>query len=314
MALDLSLLNQVAAAQPVESETPDTIPGRTAHIDGDMLAYVAGGGEDMTVATSRGILSRMVDDFAMYSRAEFASLHLTASGCTKGDRVLVPTSQPYQGKRSGSRPKNWEYLRDWMGGYNGPAFKVKTWADREADDGFGLISNTRPNDVIVTRDKDMQMLPGWHLDWATKELFFVANGAYESIHGGKVYGYKWFLLQLLQGDRVDWIRGLGPCSHAPRGCGDKTAEKFLKGTTTAEEGLEVVVALYKDVFGPDWANELAEQAMMLWIRRGKAALLDEFMAFTPFTQADRNTMALACATIKARVALMKKEAEICLSA
>lgn len=281
--MDITKLgNALAAAEPVVAVTPEIITGRAVHIDGDMLCYVAGGNEDTSVATSRRIVQNMVETFREQAQAERSVLQLTASGCLKGYRVLVPTSQPYQAQRKGSkRPKNWGYLRDWLSSYDGPDFKVKVWDDREADDGFGYVSASRPNDVVCTNDKDMRMLSGWHLDWVTKELFKVPDDCYEMEQGGKLYGYKWFLQQMLQGDTADHIRGLGKCAAAPRGCGEATARKMLAGTACKAEGIEAVVGFYKGAFDDKWANEFAEQAMLLWIRRGKSALLDEFMAFTP---------------------------------
>lgn len=308
--MDQITIDRVAAALAIVSPALASIPGRAVHIDGDMMCYVAGGGEDMSVATSRNILYSMVGTLTEQAQAERAVLHVTASGCLKGLRVLVPTSQPYQAHRKGSRrPKNWQYLRDFLAEYNGPAFRVKMWDDREADDGFGYVTNSRPNDVIATGDKDMRMLDGWHLDWVVKNLIHVPPGTYEMDVNGKLYGYKWFLQQMLQGDTADHIRGLGKCAAAPRGCGEATAKKMLAGTTCKEEGIDAVVGFYKGAFDGKWANEFAEQAMLLWIRRGQSALLDEFMAFTPMpTEADGAELRAAVRAIKLRVREQQEEA------
>lgn len=312
--MDLKLLNAVAASDPLIAVTPEVIAGRAVHVDADMLCYVAGGGEDMSVATSRRIVHSMVETFREQAQAERAVLQMTASGCLKGQRVLVPTSQPYQAQRKGSRrPKNWGYLREYLAQYAGPDFKVKIWDDREADDGFGYVSVSRPNDVICTNDKDMQMLEGWHLDWTTKELFEVPRDTYELIRGNKTYGYKWFLLQMLQGDSADHIRGLGKCAAAPRGCGPATAAKMLAGTAGKEDGIAEVVRFYKGAFDDKWANEFAEQAMLLWIRRGKSALVDEFTAFTPMpTEKDGEELRAAVRAIKLRIKEnMEQAAALC---
>lgn len=301
--MDLNLMNAVAASDPLVAVTPTVVAGRAVHVDADMLCYVAGGSEDTSVATSRRIVHSMVETFREQAQAERAVLQMTASGCLKGHRVLVPTSQPYQAQRKGSnRPKNWGYLREYLAHYSGSAFSVKIWDDREADDGFGYVSVSRPNDVICTNDKDMQMLDGWHLDWVTKELFEVPRDTYELVRGDKTYGYKWFLLQMLQGDSADHIRGLGKCAAAPRGCGNATAAKMLASTTCKAEGIDTVVGVYKGAFDGMWANEFAEQAMMLWIRRGKSALVDEFMAFTPMpTEKDGEELRAAVRAIKLRI-------------
>ena len=311
MAMDLNTIaNSIASAEPVLPVQVPTVPGRAVHIDGDMLCYVAGGGEDMSVAVSRQIAHGLVAKFKEAAGAERAVLQMTASGSLKGLRVLVPTSQPYQAQRVGARrPRNWEYLRDYLSQYSGEAFRVKLWEDREADDGFGYVSLSRPDDVIVTKDKDMRMLPGWHMEWDSREMVHIPKDCYEVEHFGKVYGYKWFLLQMLQGDTADHIRGLGKCKAAPRGCGEATAKKLLRDTTCKAEGIARVVELYKAAFEERWANEFSEQAMLLWIRRGSQATLDEFRAYTPMpTEEDRRELGQAVKAIKLRIREMQMEA------
>lgn len=54
MAMDFSkIIDSVASAEPLLPAQVPVVPGRAVHVDGDMLCYVAGGGEDMSVATSR---------------------------------------------------------------------------------------------------------------------------------------------------------------------------------------------------------------------------------------------------------------------
>ena len=157
--------SQLQGVQAIEPQGVTVVPGRRVHIDADMLAYQCGGNDETDVATSRRILKSKIDLFKDASGAEGVLLHLTASGSTKGDRAAIAYTKPYQGQRKGHRPKNWQYLRDYMA--DGLAGPVKQWYDREADDGFGFISANCPLDAIATRDKDMRMLPGRHLNWDT---------------------------------------------------------------------------------------------------------------------------------------------------
>lgn len=310
MAMDFNnIVNSVAAAEPIVPEQKPVVPGRRLFIDGDMLAYHCSGNEDVSIATARNILRNTIRKFTELASAESAVLGLTASGSLKGLRVLVPTSQPYQAQRAGARrPKNWEALRDYM--LSGSAGTVVVATDREADDLAGWFS-TKHGDyaVLCSGDKDFRMLEGWHLDWVHKNMVHVHHGAYEIESNGKVYGYKWFLLQMLQGDTADHIRGLGKCKAAPRGCGEVTAKKLLADTTNKVEGVARVVELYKQAFGEHWANEFAEQAMLLWIRRGSQATLDEFRAYTPVPDDDQDALGSAVKAIKLRVREMQLEAE-----
>ena len=310
MAMDFSkIIDSVASAEPVVPVAQPVVPGRRLFIDADMLAYHCSGNEDVSIATARNILRNTINKFKELASAESVVLGLTASGSLKGLRVLVPTSQPYQAQRSGAkRPKNWEALRDYM--LSGAAGTIIVATDREADDMAGWFSTKHgENAVLCSGDKDFRMIEGWHLDWVHKNMVHVPHGTYELEANGKVFGYKWFLLQMLQGDTADHIRGMGKCKAAPRGCGEATAKKLLADTTCKAEGVARVVELYKQAFGDSWANEFAEQAMLLWIRRGSQATLDEFRAYTPVPDDDQDALGSAVKAIKLRVREMQLEAE-----
>jgi DNA polymerase-1 len=149
--------------------------------------------------------------------------------------------------------------------YNGPAFRVKVWATREADDGMALMAyHAEGNDVTATKDKDMRMLPGWHLDWDTLEMVHVPVGTYDLVHNGKQYGTKWFWLQMLQGDTADNIPGLPKYMGKP--VGPKTAENMLALAETRYDAQAWVEAAYKEHYGDGWADALVEQALLLWLR------------------------------------------------
>jgi DNA polymerase-1 len=201
-----------------------------------------------------------------YSGAERVVVHLTAESSTKGNRYIIATVKPYQGHRkSGRKPKNWEYLRRWMETYEGPAFRVKTWATREADDGIALMAyHAEGNDVIATKDKDMRMLPGWHLDWDTLAMVHVPVGTFDLVYDGKQYGIKWFWLQMLQGDTADNISGLP--KYQGKAVGPKTAEAMLALAETRADAQARVECAYMEHYGEGWADALVEQALLLWLR------------------------------------------------
>lgn len=307
MSVDFSQIETtplIPVAQP-------TVPGRRIHIDADMLAYQCGGGEDTDVLTSRRILTSKINLFVEAAGAEQVRLHMTASGSTKGDRAVVAVTKPYQGQRKGHKPKNWGYLRDYMA--DGCAGAIKQWLDREADDGFGFVSVAEPGAVICSRDKDMRMLEGWHLNWDLLELVFVPPGAYCVEACGEIYGYKWFLSQMLQGDSADNIPGLTHHAKYKAGVGKAAAGKILAGTTTGEEGIEQVIKHYRETHGDKWADSFTEQAMLLWIRRGRLGLLDDWIEYLPVVSTkDELAITVAMTRHLERVRLMKAEAA-CLS-
>lgn len=263
--------DQAATAEPVHAAAPEIVPGRVLHIDGDMIAYWAGGNEDTSVETSRRIALTKVDAMREQSGAEKVIMHLTAESSSKADRYIIATVKPYQGQRkSGRKPHNWQYLRTYLETYTGDAFKVKLWATREADDGMALMAyQAQGEQVICTKDKDMRMLPGLHMDWDTMALHFVARGAYDGgIVDGKQYGTKWFWLQMLQGDTADNIPGLPyfVVNGKLKQCGEKTAVKLLDCATNDTEAYEIVQGLYHSYYEDKWAAMFIEQALLLWLR------------------------------------------------
>lgn len=296
------IANAIGEAAPVEPRTIPVVPGRVVDIDADILCYQCGGGDDVSV--SRRILKHKVELFREASGAEKVVLHLTAGGSTKGDRALVSVTKPYQGQRKGHRPPNWQYLRDYIG--EGHAGAVKLWFDREADDGMGFCS-TLPNRVIVTKDKDHRMLPGLHLNWDLYEMTEVPQGCYDHTAWGKQYGLRWFWMQMLHGDSADNIPNI------KRGFGEVSAHKALLATDNHIGAFDIVSQLYR-IHHPDtWAARFAEQATLLWIRRGKHAELCEWLDYMPASTHPYMPEVIGAATaLRQRVKTMKEEAA-CLS-
>lgn len=296
------IANEVGAANAIEPQGVPVVKGRRVHIDADMLAYQCGGNDETDVATSRRILKSKIDLFKDAAGAESILLHMTASGSTKGDRAVIAYTKPYQGQRKGHRPKNWQYLRDYMA--DGVAGPVKQWYDREADDGFGFISANCPLDVIATRDKDMRMLPGLHLNWDTYELVEVKPDVFGVGHGGKLYGHRWFWTQMLWGDAADNIPGLPKHPDFPRGVGEVAAGKLLAFAHDDDSAAQAVAQAYKAHWGDEWADRYVEQASLLWIRRTQQAPINEWAQFLPIGP----QLAAAVERMLTRVNLLKEEA------
>ena len=300
------IANEVGAANAIEPQGVPVVKGRRVHIDADMLAYQCGGNDETDVATSRRILKSKIDLLKDAAGAESILLHMTASGSTKGDRAVVAYTKPYQGQRKGHRPKNWQYLRDYMA--DGVAGPVKQWYDREADDGFGFISANCPLDVIATRDKDMRMLPGLHLNWDTYELVHVPADVFATEACGKLYGHKWFWTQMLWGDAADNIPGLPKHPDFPRGVGEVAAAKLLAFADDDASAAQAVAQAYKAHWGDEWADRYAEQASLLWIRRTQQAPIHEWAQFLPIGP----QLTAAVEHMLTRVNILKEEAA-CLS-
>jgi len=292
-----SQIAQAAAEQPTEIQSRPKVPGLTVHIDGDYLAYYASGNDECEPGTARMNAFSLIEKFMALTGAVNAVVHNTASGCHKGERYLAATVKPYQGQRDGSRrPKNYPYLRELLLNYTGDVFRTKVWTTREADDGFGACAYFAAGNpaqagyaALATADKDMRMLPGLHVDWTKLCLTTVKPGEYEVIGPNeKVYGLKWFWLQMLMGDTADNCPGLQQYKvenadgsfKAFKPVGEKTAFKLLEGIDNSDDAYKRVIQLYRGgYYGmPDGHAEdrFCEQAALMWMRTGPKAELTDF--------------------------------------
>jgi hypothetical protein len=261
-----------AQFKPPPEGADETVPGRVALVDGDYLAYFASGGDNMPMNASRQVVLNRLNAVKEISGAERVELHLTHRGSTKGDRFLIAETQPYQGQRNKSRrPKNWEGVREFMENLDfsiTPYSFVKrvSWTDREADDGFALAARTSLDPVrevvLHYSDKDMRMLPGTHLTWEY-ETVRVPKNTWEVLDSeGRVYGDKWFWMQMIQGDAADHILGIP-------GDGKVAAQERLADVFgNARAGREVFAA-YVDHYGDQRiaADKFVENAALLFLRQ-----------------------------------------------
>ncbi|UOL50865.1 putative exonuclease [Pseudomonas phage SoKa] len=309
-----------AADEPMPcSVIPDVVPGRLVGIDGDYLAYFMAGNDDTDSGTARRNTMSRIATIKEMTGAEGVVIHLSADGCSKADRFLIATVQPYQEQREGSkRPKNWRTLREFMESYRGPAFTPKIWGDREADDGMAYMQQKWYTEgkqeliVTATRDKDMRQYPGWHMDWMTYQLTFVPQGAYEVIgQNDLIYGHKWLWLQTLQGDGADHIKGL-PFHLKPNGkwesVGDARALKRLEGIDNDADAFDEVLRLYDTYYQPAAGiTRLAETLLLVWLRRDKLATYTDMLDWLLLRDDQKAKLREALLQHAARVAEMKAE-------
>jgi hypothetical protein len=128
--------------------------------------------------------------------------------------------------------------------------------------------------VIYTQDKDMRMVPGTHLDWLTHVMFKLTPESFVVNYDDKVWGRKWFWLQMLHGDTADNIPGLPGIKVSPtktKLCGPVTAAVELDGINDDTEAFEKVAGLYMGYYGEAWAVNMLEQAILLWMRTDREA-------------------------------------------
>lgn len=287
---------QMADAEAITDRSLPKVPGRVLHVDGDYLAYYASGNDECSPATARRNAQHIVETGLALTGSEKAVVHLTAATSGKAERYLIATVKDYQGQRTGTKPKNWEGLREYLE-QDRPGFTSKLWAHREADDGIAACAQFAVNngrlDAILSRDKDMRMLPGVHLNWTQNEYLTTVPADAFGVWGddGDLYGPAFFWKQMLMGDTADNIPGLEftylatVAGKEPKmtKVGAKTAEKILQGIDNNADAYGCVRAHYergyrfKGDHGEFGADRFIEQACLLWLRRDPKATISNFV-------------------------------------
>ncbi len=138
---------------------------------------------------------------------------LSASNDPTNFRFAVAVTKPYKGMRKETkRPTHYHALRDYVS----KTYDVELCTGKEADD--GLSQAQKEDTVIVSIDKDLLQVPGWHYNFRKNEYSFITEfqGAYN------------LYTQVLTGDNADNIPGLP-------GVGPVTAKKILNDAKTKEE-------------------------------------------------------------------------------
>lgn len=248
------------------------------HVDGDYLAYFASGNDNTPAGEARQNVHSRVARLRFITGGSRVVIHMTAGDSTKGERFLIAQTQPYQDQRKGSKkPVNWQFLRDYLENYTGTDFEVKLWRNREADDGMAYFCNTfaeHRNElhVVHTRDKDMRMFAGRHVNWMDMHIITdVPLGAFDVVgEDGLQYGHKWFWVQMLEGDVADHI----PCLNK---VGEKTAMKILEGCKDNERACQLVSGEYRQRLGDAWPDYFVEMAALLWMRTDRDASVTDFL-------------------------------------
>lgn len=185
---------------------------RTALIDGDILVWKASAYAESHQEDELDLEERVLIDVNQWMTRAFCS---EAIVCFSGPRDLNFRREVYPIYKTNRKDERPEFhnmavriLRD--------NFKVFERETLEADDCMGLLAtlNTVTNPVIVTTDKDLRTVPGWHFN-PDKEDFPV----YVSYQQADLI----FLTQWITGDRTDGYKGI-------EGVGEAGARKILVGT------------------------------------------------------------------------------------
>lgn len=280
---------------------PETVPGRTVHIDADFLAYMVSyekEGNVIQLDDMQHNCSVAVEKIRRMAAAQFVHLHLTPGTSTKGDRPALAIQREYQANRQGKpKPDKLHIMRDWMA----RNFTSTSNQFAEADDSMAaaqyaaIKAGSGHLSVICSKDKDLNMVAGLHLDWDTGRITKPENElGHEDTFGSiwleeksakkiKGIGTKFFWSQLLTGDTADNIQGLPLLFHAdlskPKKVGPVLANGFLIGVKSDKEAFNKIKAAYEK-YGQElgfthwktgeavsWQNVFISEMQLLWMRR-----------------------------------------------
>lgn len=180
----------------------------TALVDADILNYRIGFAtnnepEDTAISTMAGFL----EDLIMVDLPTVQQWELYLTGKTNF-RTEIATTAPYKGNRKGrDKPTHFHLLREYLVS----AWDAHVVEGMEADDVLAIRATEMGDDsVIVTLDKDLDQVEGWHYNFVKKNKYFIK----------KDEGLLNFYMQFLIGDAVDNIIGA-------KGIGPKKAYKLL---------------------------------------------------------------------------------------
>lgn len=215
-------------------------------LDADSIAYASAGPvkEDEPLSYALQNCKRSIEAVVdAFDRGLEIQLYLTGSG---NFREQIATIQPYKGNRTQPKPPFLPDVRQYM---------LEVWRahlidGKEADDAVAIEYLKDPsNRCIVSIDKDLNQIPGWHYDYRKQLLYEVSEEQAK----------KAFWMQVLTGDRTDNIKGI-------HGLGPKKAEKLLASCTTEYQMYEVAKREYAQAY-PNNPNALQEHCDLLYIWR-----------------------------------------------
>jgi len=150
-------------------------------------------------------------------------------------------------------------------------YLIKYWntifvEGQEADDALGIaqteatkgLGESLPHStIIVSVDKDLKMITGWHQDVTAMDC--------DPEFVDPITANRNFYAQLIKGDRTDTIPGI-------HGMGDVKAAKVVAELDTIEEMWSAVREVYTNKV-PDITEEtIVQRGNLLWIRREEGVL------------------------------------------
>lgn len=280
-------------AQAASNTEAVSLPNLVVQLDADFYAYRYAWTDESVEENCRKVKESILK-LKRKLGAHRINVHVTQG--LKSGRELVASVKEYQGNRKPNpKQERVELIRNYLANLENAGIdglKVVRSVVREADDAMGILQcRELENSCIVSSDKDLWMIPGFHFDAETETI--VHTDSFGWLRDGETpsgqskligKGSKWFWAQMLMGDRADNIPGLPKLSgrildlyfplkskqKAPRkagACGEGKVRTLLDGAKNDKAAFTIVYDCYKDWYGLDTDEMFIEQAILLWIHR-----------------------------------------------
>lgn len=237
-------------------------------LDGDILVYRCGFSAD-SQAKKDGVVNTDYLNWALantkttvenilsqFPQAETFTMYLNGEGNFRDETATI---QKYKGNRDElHKPKYYSEIKTYLI-HNYGAVLVD---GRESDDALGCHQFAHPDrsTCIVSIDKDLNMIPGYHYNWVKEDFYNV------SMLDANLMFYR----QMLEGDRTDNIPGI-------RGVGPKTVDKLFKEYNNDLEKIKLKVEYYyEEQYQDGWEMAYDEVGKLLFIQREEGKTYSDY--------------------------------------
>jgi 5'-3' exonuclease len=212
---------------------------KLAIIDADIICYRVGfASDDVDEAICLARVTALVNEIVFDNlKCDDYKAYITGKTNFRND---IAVTEPYKGNRKDAkRPVHYQAIRHHL-----QRLGAELVEGSEADDAVATEA-TKTGGWIVSIDKDLDQVAGWHYNFVKHIEYYVTEEE----------GLRNLFTQVLTGDRTDNIIGL-------KGIGPKKAEKLLQDCKTEREYYDACLKAYD-------GNQLRvdENLQLLWLRR-----------------------------------------------
>lgn len=180
-------------------------------------------------------------------------------------RNKVAVTKEYKGHRRTEKNKQniqnyLPYLKDVFTEIKN-TYKPITCYGMENDDVIAILATRLENCVMLSNDKDMFIVPGFHHNLKTNKTLYITNpGDIKINNKGKIEatGYYQAYYQILRGSPKENYLGL-------KGYGEKKVFNILKELTSEEEMQQKCIELFKEVYQDEGIKKLKEGFKLCWV-------------------------------------------------